>query len=134
MKNGIHINKYIRQWLTGSTAVTDLVDKKNIVPLVVSPTEQPFITFQHGPIEVDYSKAPDSVVVDKVEVLIAIVAADYEQSIDIAAAVRQAVEYQCYEDDDIYIPVITISEISETVESDNYIQQILLDFEIQSKK
>lgn len=131
--NGIHINKYVRKWLTENPEVTALVDPKNIVPLVVAPTTQPFITFQHGPIEVEYAKVPDGAVVDSVEVLIAVVAADYEQSIDIAAAVRKAVEMKQYEDDDIYIPLISISEIQEDVESDNYIQSILLDFQIQSK-
>ena len=131
--NGIHINKYVRKWLTESSEVTALVDRANIVPLVISPVTQPFITFQHGPIEVEYAKVPDSVVIDRVEVLIAIVATDYEQSIDIAAAVRSAIEYKQYEDEDIYIPVITIDEINEDVEGDNYIQSILLGFEIQSK-
>ena len=131
--NGIHINKYIRSWLTGNADVTALVSPQNIVPLVVAPTSQPFITFQHGPIEVDYAKTPDAAVVDRVEVLIAVVAADYEESIDIAAAVRKAVEYQRYEDEDIYIPLITIEEITEDVEADNYIQSILIGFEIQSK-
>lgn len=131
--NGIHINKYIRKWLTENAEVTALVPKKNIVPLVISPTEQPFITFQHGPIEPQYAKVPDSVVVDSVEVLIAIVASDYEKSIEIADAVRKAIEYKSYEDEDIYIPLISIEEITEDVEADNYIQSILIDFEIQSK-
>lgn len=131
--NGIHINKYVRKWLTENPQVTALVSPKNIVPLVVAPTEQPFITFQHGPIEVSYAKCPDAEIVDSVEVLIAIVAADYEQSIDIASAVREAIEYQKYEDEDIYIPLITVEEITEDVESDNYIQSILVSFEIQSK-
>lgn len=131
--NGIHINKYIRKWLTENAEVTALVSPQNIVPLVIAPATEPFITFQHGPIEVQYAKVPDSAVVDSVQVLIAIVSSDYEQSIEIAAAVRKAVEYQQYEDQDIYIPLITIAEITEDVENDKYIQQILIDFEIQSK-
>ena len=38
MNNGIHINKYIRQWLTQSSAVTAIVPRTAIVPLVASPT------------------------------------------------------------------------------------------------
>lgn len=129
--NGIHINKYIRKWLTENSEVTSLVPAKNIVPLVVSPTAQPFITFQHGSIEPDYTN--DGCVVDHVQVLIVVVATDYEESIDIAAAVRKAVEYNKYEDENIYIPVITISQIDEAVENDNYLQEILVEFEIQSK-
>lgn len=59
---------------------------------------------------------------------------DYEESIDIAAAVRSAVEYQRFEDEDIYIPYIIIEEITEDVINDTYVQQILISFDIQTKK
>lgn len=45
MMNGIHINKYIRRWLTQSAEVTAIVPPTSIVPLVASPVSQPFITF-----------------------------------------------------------------------------------------
>lgn len=131
--SGIHINKYIRKWLTENPQVTEMVDRKNIVPLVISPASQPFITFQHGPIEPDYSKAPDGLVVDSVEVLIAVVATDYEQSVDIAQAVRSALEMMRYSDDYIYIPVMEIISIEESVVKDNYVQEITVSFQIQPK-
>ena len=59
---------------------------------------------------------------------------DYEQSIDIAAAVRDTLEYQSYTDEDIYIPIIQIEEITEDVVNDTYVQQILISFEIQNKR
>jgi hypothetical protein len=37
--NGIHINKYIRKWLTETDAVTDIVPASNIQPLIISPTK-----------------------------------------------------------------------------------------------
>ena len=132
MNNGIHINKYIRRWLTQSAAVTAIVPATSIVPLVASPTSQPFITFQHGPIEPDYTK--DGCVVDHVQVMIVCCSNDYEESIDIASAVRETIEYQRYEDADIYIPIIQIEEITEDAVNDTYVQQILLSFEIQTKK
>jgi hypothetical protein len=58
---------------------------------------------------------------------------DYEQSIDIAAAVRSTIEYQRFEDEDIYIPIIQIEEITEDAVNDTYVQQILISFQIQSK-
>ena len=36
--NGVHINKYIRRWLTQSEAVTAIVPATSIVPLVTAPT------------------------------------------------------------------------------------------------
>ncbi len=131
MINGIHINKYIRRWLTQSPDVTAIVPASSIVPLVASPVSQPFITFQHGPVEPDYTK--DGAVIDHVQVMIVCCSNDYEQSIDIAAAVRSTIEYQQYEDDDIYIPIISIEEITEDAVNDTYVQQILISFQIQSK-
>jgi hypothetical protein len=130
--NGIHINKYIRRWLTGSTDITDIVPAKNIQPLVISPTKQPFITFTHGPIHPDYSK--QGVVVDEVEVAIACVSDDYEQSIDIASAVRDTLEWQQYRDDDIYIPDITFVDISEDNVEDMYLQTLVIKFQIETLK
>ena len=130
--NGVHINKYIRRWLTQSEAVTAIVPATSIVPLVTAPTTQPFITFQHGPIEPDYSK--DGCAVDHVQVMIVCCSNDYEQSIDIAAAVRSTIEYQRFEDEDIYIPIIQIEEITEDAVNDTYVQQILISFQIQSKQ
>ena len=130
--NGIHINKYIRRWLTQSPEVTAIVPPTSIVPLVASPVSQPFITFQHGPIEPEYTK--DGGIVDKVQVMIVCCSNDYEQSIDIAAAVRSAVEYQRFEDEDTYIPYIIVEEITEDVINDTYVQQILISFDIQTKK
>lgn len=130
--NGVHINKYIRKWLTQSQDVTDIVPATSIVPLVAAPTSQPFITFQHGPVEPDYTK--DGVVIDRVQVMIVCCSNDYEQSIDIAAAVRDTLEYQSYTDEDIYIPIIQIEEITEDVVNDTYVQQILISFEIQNKR
>lgn len=132
MMNGIHINKYIRRWLTQSPEVTAIVPATSIVPLVASPVSQPFITFQHGPIEPEYTK--DGSIVDKVQVMIVCCSNDYEESIDIAAAVRSAVEYQRFEDEDIYIPYIIVEEITEDVINDTYVQQILISFDIQTKK
>lgn len=65
--------------------------------------------------------------------MIVIVANDYELSIDIADAVRQAIELKQYNDEDVYIPLITFAEIREDVQEDSYLQQMLVEFEIQSK-
>ena len=130
--NGIHINKYIRKWLIETDAVTNLVPASNIQPLVIAPTRQPFITYTHGPIRPDYSK--NGKVVDEVEVAVACVSNDYENSIDIASAVRQALEWHQYRDEDIYIPDITFVEIQEDNLEDMFLQTLVLKIQIESLK
>lgn len=131
MYNGIHINRYVKRWLTSNQELLALCPKSNMAPLVISPSSYPTVTWMHGPIEPDYTK--DGVIVDKVEVEILIVSDDYEQAIDIAAAVRKAVEYQSYSDNDVTIPIIKVDSISEDAESDAYIQSIVISFEIESE-
>jgi hypothetical protein len=57
---------------------------------------------------------------------------DYEQSIDIASAVRSALEWQQYRDEDIYIPDITFVEIAEDNLEDMYLQTLVLKIQIES--
>jgi hypothetical protein len=130
--NGIHINKYIRKWLTESPAVTEIVPASNIQPLIISPAKNPFITYTHGPVHPDYSK--QGKVVDEVQVAIACVSNDYEQSIDIASAVRDALEWHQYKDEFIYIPDITFVEIAEDNLEDMYLQTLVLKIQIESLK
>jgi len=73
-------------------------------------------------------------VIDEVEVAIAVVSDDYEQSIDIAAAVRKTLEWQQYRDDDIYIPDITFVDISEDNVEDMYLQTLVIKFQIETLK
>lgn len=132
--NGIHVNKYIKRWLTGDTALCELVRRENMAPLQVAPTERPIITWSHGPIEPDYAKAPDGQVVDHLQVGIIVVTNDYEEGIDIAARVREIFEMNSYRDEHIHIPVISVAEISEDVVDDSYIQSIILDFEVETER
>ena len=134
MYNGIHINKYVKKWLTSDSKLLELVPRQNMAPLMISPTERPIITWAHGPIEPDYAKCPDGVVVDHVQVGILIVTNDYEQGVDICARVREILELQQYNDADIHIPLISILDISEDSVNDSYAQQITLDFEIESER
>lgn len=133
MFNGIHINKYIKKWLQSSDEILALVPKKNIAPLVMEPTEFPLITFEHGTIEPDYAHLPDGRVVDKVQVSIVVVANDYEESIDIMSAVRNVFEYKSFKDEFIYIPLISIASIEEDFANNAYIQEMILDFEIETE-
>ena len=130
--NGIQINKYVRRWLTGSEAVTSLVPVQNIQPLIISPSQQPFITFTHGPIRPDYSKQGQ--VIDEIEVAIAVCSTEYEDGIDIAAAVRDTLEWKSFNDGNIYIPDITFTELSEDCIDDMFVQTLVIRFQVETLK
>ena len=104
--SGIQINKYVKKWLTGCEALLEKVPKRNMQPLMINPTERPIITWMHGPVEPDYSKSPDGLSFDNVDVAILIVSNDYEESCDIAEIVRNLLELHSYDDENISIPLI----------------------------
>ena len=111
MKTALHINKYINKFLTESESVTALVNVSNIRPLVLQPTEFPYISFMHSNIMSEDTK--DGWCEDTTEVVIICVSDDYSQTIDIAQAVRELLENNAYRDNDIYISQIRFSGASE---------------------
>ena len=122
MKTALHINKYINKFLTESESVTALVNVKNIRPLVLAPTEFPYISFMHSNIMSDYTK--DGWCEDTTEVVIICVSDDYSQTIDIAQAVRELLEYNAYKDDNIYISQILFSGATEDQIENVFVQRL----------
>lgn len=122
MKTALHINKYINKFLTESEAVTALVNVSNIRPLVLQPTEFPYISFMHSNIMSDYTK--DGWFEDTTEVVIICVSDDYSQTIDIAQAVRELLEYNAYKDDNIYISQILFSGATEDQIENVFVQRL----------
>ena len=129
--NGIQINKLFRQLICGNDSITALVKKSNIQPMVLAPSEFPFISFMHGEVVPNYSKA--SRVVDEMEESIAIVSDKYEEAIEIAQMIREQFEFKQYDDKEIYIPLFEITSIREDSISHSYFVEIVFKFEIQTK-
>ena len=75
MKTALHINRYINKFLTESESVTKLVKISNIRPLVLSPTDFPYISFMHSNILSSYTK--DGWSEDSTDVIIICVSDDY---------------------------------------------------------
>lgn len=131
---GIEINKYFKKLLQEDLTLSELVPKKNIQPLVLAPTSYPFISFTHDEIVPVYSSFPNkSSNYDQVVMIIAAVDTDYERSIGIISRIREMFEYRKYEDEYIKIDDFQVLSISENVEKDAYIQQLILKFEVYSK-
>lgn len=101
-----------------------------MVPLVVHPTEKPFISWERMSCTPNYTK--DGQIVDVVEVGMAIVSDDYEQSINIAERVRNLLEWKSYRDQNIHIPAMEIRQIQEDNVDDAYVQEILFEFHIET--
>lgn len=122
MKTALHINKYINKFLTESESVKALVNVSNIRPLVLQPTEFPYISFMHSNIQSEYTK--DGWFEDTTEVVIICVSDDYSQTIDIAQAVRELLENNAYRDNDIYISQIRFSGASEDQIENVFVQRL----------
>ena len=129
---GIEINKYFKKLLQEDEVISSIVEKKNIQPLVLAPTSFPFISFTHDEIITNYVKAGDAY--DEVYEIVACVSNDYAQSIAIVSRVREIFEYKMYQDENIYISDFTVVSISEGIEKDTYIQNIVFKFQVHSKK
>ena len=130
MDTGIQIGKYIKRWLQSDDELVSMVKKSNMVPLLVHPTEKPFISWERMSCTPNYTK--DGQIVDVVEVGIAIISDDYEQSINIAERVRNLLEWKSYRDANIHIPAMEIQQIQEDNVDDAYVKEILFEFHIET--
>ena len=128
---GIEINKYFKKILQEDSIISSLVKKSNIQPLVLAPTNYPFVSFTHEAIEPDYTK--DGQVFDNVIEVVAVVDTDYERSINIISRIRELFEYKSFTDEYIKIPDFTVVSIDEDVISNAFVQHIIFKFEVYSK-
>ena len=111
MKTALQINKYINKFLTESESITELVDVSNIRPLVLAPTEFPYISFMHNNILSSYNK--DGWQEDTTEVVIIAVSDNYSETIDIADAVRALLDNKSFRDEYINISLMRLSGATE---------------------
>ena len=118
--NSLLIGKYIRKFLTENQEVNSLTHG-NIGPLVANEnTTFPFIVFSRSSLTPDYDK--DGNYQDNIEVQIIAVSNDYTQVIDVANAVRKAIDRHTYSDDTIDITSMRLSTAQEEYVDDAYLQ------------
>ena len=110
--------KHVYQLLINDTILNKLVEKK-IYPLIAEESvTYPFIIFTKESISGNYTK--DLLVNDSVTISIAVAAANYFQTVEIAERVRQILEN--YQDD--YFYNILLESVTEDFVEDTYIQQL----------
>lgn len=121
MKNSILLGKYIYNFLNESQELKDY--NVSVYPLIADEdVSYPFVVYSKTNIVPSYIK--DGVVQDTVNITIHCVSDNYVESLEIANIIRKIFELRRYQDEQIYISYIAISDISESFEEDAYIQTI----------
>lgn len=135
---GLKSNKYIREMLLLSEDLTKLVSPDNIKAMYLSPTSFPFISYVRVYQESNYDKGYllTRSVQDRVEINLAVVSQDYDESIEIATAVRNALEFKTFKDsaDNILIDEIQMLNAYEEISNDVYVQYLTFSLNIQNLK
>lgn len=130
MDNSILVSKYIRRFLVENEEVQGLIDVNKIFPLIANAdTTFPFIVFQRSNLMPIYTK--DILTENQITMVIIVVSNDYIQSLDLANAVRHALEGNIYRDNDILISAMKMESITEETLEDAYIQRMVFTFNVQ---
>lgn len=128
MNASIGISAYLIDWLVKDTELCELVDSSQIYPVEAIQTAQlPFIVINRTGIEPEYGK--DGTSKDKINVSISCRTNKYIEGINIASAIRKAIDTKRYKDENTTIPIIRLVGVYEGIYQNTFIQQ--LDFEIQ---
>lgn len=141
--NSILIGKYIYRFLSNNPNIAELVSSENIFPLLgnlrlddatgeATDVTFPFITFERTSIKPIYSKILQ-VADNEVTIAISCVTIDYEQSLDIANAVRDCFEGKHYSDEEITIDNIMLDDISEDYVMNAYVQHLIFKMNVRTK-
>lgn len=153
MDNSLLISKYFQAILEESTEIADILDPENAPHIAPSeqvyPVEEeqtkdytqrifpllqpdnltfPFIVHSRTGITVEYTKDIEYAPVgwyNIVNYTISCVSNDYEQCIELANAVRHAVETYRWKDENIYIHPIQLLTVSEyTTDNDAFVEEL----------
>ena len=129
--NSLLISKYIQQILEESDEVKAIVgnDEHKIFPLLQPDNLTfPFIVHSRNSITVTYTKDIEYGPVgwtNEVSYIVSCVSDNYIQCLELANAVRHAMETYRWKDEDIYIHPIQINYITEyTTEQNAFVQEI----------
>lgn len=123
MDNTILIGKYVRQFMIENRELTDLVPAEKIFPLLANAdTTFPFIVYSRDSLLPTYTK--DYLTNNTASITIIVVSDEYVESLEIANAVRHALEGYRYKDSTIDIHPIRLQSLTEETMDDAYIQRM----------
>lgn len=122
MDNSLLTGKYLAKFITENEEVLKIITKDKVFPMYAeADTTFPFVVYTRDLIPT-YTK--DILTDNTVTFNVAAVSNDYVQSLELANAVRNAIESHYYKDDDITISTIKLNNAYEDTVSDAYIQRM----------
>ena len=131
MDNSILISRYVQQILEESEEVRAILgnDQHKIFPLLQPDTiEFPFIVHSRNSIAVTYTKDIEYMRggwTNEINYIVSCVSDNYIQCLELANAVRRAMETYRWKDEDICIHPIKVNYITEyTTEQNAFVQEI----------
>lgn len=129
MDNSILVGKYLRKILIENNELMELIDKNKIFPLLANAdTTFPFITYLRVNLTPIYTK--NMLSDNNTSFIVRVVSDKYEQSLDIANAVRHSLEGYRYKDENINIYPIKLDSVTEQSLDDAYIQNMTFSFSV----
>lgn len=111
----------IRDILTKDTTVTELATK--VFPVVTDTALTPYVAYRRSRLEHNPTKAGQPGA-DTVQVDVNCYAATYEESVDLAEAVRAALDYAKGAKDGLAMRSCTLADAEETYEDDAFVQRL----------
>lgn len=120
-KTCLSAGEIVRAVLMGDPAVSERV--KNVYPIVADASELPYIVYRRTGYEQTAVKSPKGG--DTVHIEVLCLAASYLESVEIAEAVRAALDGMQAEYEGLTIRGCTLEDSSEDWEADAYIQQLV---------
>lgn len=130
MDNSLKIGKYIRYILQNKEDVMKLLPVNRIFALYAPEnTPYPFIVFSRNNLSVTYTKDVYGASVghiNEVQITVDCHGNTYEESVEVANAVRYALENTGYRDEDIYIDRMKLFSSAELTDGEGDFIQILV--------
>lgn len=130
MTNSLSIGKTLYRLLTKNQELKELV-KGQVYPLLANEsTTFPFIVYSRSDLSPQYAKG--GLYEDEVTVTIIAVSNNYEQSIEVAQEVRNALAFSKYKDEktSLEITANALLSVSEDTQDDSYLQTLTYKFNI----
>lgn len=122
MDKSLLSGKYLAKFITENEDVLKIITADKVYPIYAEPdTTFPFVVYTRDLIP-EYTK--DILTENTVTFNVAVVSNEYVQSLELANAVRNAIEGHYYRDEDITIDVIKLTNAYEDTASDAYIQRM----------
>lgn len=123
MNNTLKLTKYVLDMLKNDDNVKDVIDTNNIYPVDARlGTKFPFAVVTRTSITA--SNAKDGLYEDVVYFSVIIVDDTYSGSINIATVIRNALDRRAYQNEEVSISQILLTNATENLYNDVFIQQL----------